>query len=472
MNPNPSAFENLVRENATLQVENAYLRGKVITLEAEKAALIAENVSQADKFREYMHRHPKRVGVKSGKAYEIKLSTPNNLEGNNPDEVLEKKRKPGGQPGHIGHSRKKPEKITNTEIVDIHICPHCGNDNLSGIQEVRTRIVEDVPIPQPFVTEYTINRRYCKCCKKLVEGPILTALPQAKLGLNLMLIVVWLKIGMRLTEEAIPQIFEQLCGIRISEGEVSHICTIIAEEFEEFYDQLENEVRQASARYIDETSWRENGDKLWLWAFVTKGVTLYKIAKSRGHQVPLEVLGENPNGIDVHDRFRAYDKLEEKTGNRPQQYCWFHILADSKELAEICCEEGEFIHKGLKAVFAEANKFEHTGTQLDVETLNDRLGQVLDRHFTNLKCRKFAKTIFEARDKLFQFVTNPDVDGTNNRAERAVRPNVVYRKISGGTRSAVGTKRYAMLGSVLQTLKMNGLNFVGKGLEIIHASGH
>ena len=123
-------------------------------------------------------------------------------------------------------------------------------------------------------------------------------------------------------------------------------------------------------------------------------------------------------------------------------------------------------------VFAEANKFEHTGTQLDVETLNDRLGQVLDRHFTNLKCRKFAKTIFEARDKLFQFVTNPDVDGTNNRAERAVRPNVVYRKISGGTRSAVGTKRYARLGSVLQTLKMNGLNFVGKGLEIIQASGH
>ena len=152
MNPNPSAFEDLVRENATLQVENAYLRGKVITLEAEKADLIAENVSQADKFKEYMHRHPKRVGVKSGKAYEIKLSAPNNLRGNNPDELRGKKRKPGGQPGHTGHSRKSPEKITNTEIVDIHICPHCGNDNMSRIQEVRTRIVEDVPIPQPVVT--------------------------------------------------------------------------------------------------------------------------------------------------------------------------------------------------------------------------------------------------------------------------------------------------------------------------------
>jgi len=224
----------------------------------------------------------------------------------------------------------------------------------------------------------------------LVEEPILTALPQAKLGLNVMLIIVWLKIGMRLTEEAIPKILEQLNGIRISEGEVSHICTMIAEEFGEYYAQLKEEVRQAHARYIDETSWRENGNNLWMWAFVTKGVTLYKIANSRWHQVPLEVLGETPNGVDVHDRFREYNKLEKETGNRPQQYCWFHILGDSKELAEIYGEEGEFIHIGLKEVFDEANKFEHKGTPEDVEKLIERLGHVLDRSFNNLKCRKFS----------------------------------------------------------------------------------
>jgi len=471
MNSNQSAFEDLVRENAALQIENADLRGKVITLEAEKADLIAANASLFEKFKEYVHRHPKRVGVKSGKAYEIKPATPQDSSGTNPDESLEKKRKPGGQPGHKGHFRKTPEKITKTEIVDVNICPHCGNHDLSGIQETRTRVVEDVPIPQPVVTAYTIHRRYCKCCRKLVEKPILTALPQAKLGLTVMLVVVWLKIGMRLTEEAIPQILEQLCGIRISEGEVSHICSMIAEEFGEYYAQLENEVREAHVRYIDETSWRENGNNLWMWVFVTKGVVLYKIAKSRGHEVPLEVLGENPNGIDVHDRFRAYDKLERKTGNRPQQLCWFHILADSKELAEIFDEEGEFIHKGLKEIFHAAKKFEHMGTQDDVENLCEKLGHVLDRDFGNLRCRKFAKTIFKERDKLFLFVTNPEVDGTNNRAERAVRPNVVYRKICGGTRSAEGTKRYAVLASVFQTLKLKGSNFVGKGLEIIQTSG-
>jgi len=472
MNLNPPSLEDFVLENAELQIENACLRREVANLKAENARLIAEKSSIIDEFKEYIHRHPIRVGVKIGKSYEIKLSTPQNQSGNNSDGSLGIQRKPGGQPGHKGHSRKNPEKITNTETIDVNICPHCGNHDLSGIQETRTRTVEDVPIPQPVVTEYTIHRRYCKYCRKLVEGQVLTALPQAKLGLTVMLIVVWLKIGMRLTEEAIPLILEQLCRIRISEGQVSHICTMIAEEFGEFYAQLEDEVREAHVRYIDETSWRENGDNLWLWAFVTNGVALYKIAKSRGHEVPLDVLGETPNGIDVHDRFRVYDKLQGKTGNRPQQLCWFHILGDSKELAELYGEEGEFIHKGLKEVFDEANNFEHTGTKEDVEKLIEKLGRVIDRDLSSTKCKKFAKTIFKDRDKLFQFVTNPDVEGTNNRAERAIRPNVVYRKISGGTRSAIGTKRYAVLGSVFQTFKLRGWNFIGKGFEIIHTSGH
>ena len=129
----------------------------------------------------------------------------------------------------------------------------------------------------------------------------------------------------------------------------------------------------------------------------------------------------------------------------------------------------EIIESHLKVELIQ--KFEHMGTQDDVENLCEKLGHVLDRDFGNLRCRKFAKTIFKERDKLFLFVTNPEVDGTNNRAERAVRPNVVYRKICGGTRSAEGTKRYAELASVVQTLKLKGSNFVGKGLEIIRTSG-
>lgn len=368
MTPDLSSFSDILRENAELKIENACLKREETTLKQENECLIADNLSINEKCKEYMYHHPQRVGVKNGKVYDVIPPTRTDID-ESPEALSGIKKKPGGQPGHKGHIRKRPVTITKTETIDLDQCPHCGSNDLIGIQETRTRTIEDLPIPQPEVTEYTIHRRYCKHCKKMVEGQVLSALPQAKLGLNLMLIVVWLKIGMRLTEEAIPRVLEQLCGIRISEGEVSHIRTMIATEFGEYYAQLEEDVRDARARYIDETSWRKNGRNLCMWAFVTKGVALYKIAHSRGHEVPLGILGHEPNGIDIHDRFRAYDKLQEKTGNRPLQLCWFHILSDSKDLTEIFGKEGATIHDCLKEVFAEAKQFEHNGSTEDVDKL-------------------------------------------------------------------------------------------------------
>ncbi len=470
MRQNLQILESFIHIIEALKLENRCLRSQVVLLETEKNELVTVNALLQEQFNEYQLRHPKRVGVKNGKSYAIQPEISPIQDNTTTDESKEKKRKPGGQPGHKGHYRMKAPEITKRECVDVTCCPHCGNDELSRVQGERTRIVEDIRVPVIDSTEYTLLRRYCTCCKKLVEEPITTALPKARLGLNVMLVVVWLKIGMRLTEEAIPQILDQLCGIRISEGEVSTICTMIANEFGEFYAQLEDEIRKAPARYIDETSWRENGNNLWMWAFVTKGVALYKIAKGRGHEVPLEVLGEQPNGVDIHDRFRAYDKLERVTGNRPQQLCWFHILGDSKERAQLCGEEGEMLHTGLKEIFVEAKRFEHKGSQDDVEHLLKKLESLLNREFSTSKCKKFARAILKKRDQLFVFVTNPDVEGTNNKAERAIRPHVVYRKVCGGTKSPKGTNRYAVLASVFQTLKLRGYNCVGKGLEIIQTS--
>jgi len=86
---------------------------------------------------------------------------------------------------------------------------------------------------------------------------------------------------------------------------------------------------------------------------------------------------------------------------------------------------------------------------------------------------KFARKILKERDKLFIFVTNPEVDGINNRAERAVtavRPNVVLRKVSGGTKSPKGTKNLEILASAIQTCRMNGTDLVEKGRDLISTS--
>lgn len=185
-------------------------------------------------------------------------------------------------------------------------------------------------------------------------------------------------------------------------------------------------------------------------------MTLYKIAHSRGHEVPLEVLGHNPRGVDIHDRWAPYNVLAQKTGNRPQQLCWFHILGDTKEIAQICEEEGKQIHTEMKRIFNKAKDFNHNGTIEDVEQLVREIESVLSREFVSMRCKKIARKILKERDKLFVFVTNPAVDGTNNRAERAVRPNVVLRKVTGGTKSPKGTKNLEILAYEIQTCRMNG----------------
>ena len=92
---------------------------------------------------------------------------------------------------------------------------------------------------------------------------------------------------------------------------------------------------------------------------------------------------------------------------------------------KLCGEEGKLFHTDMKRIFQKANEFNHKGTTEDVEQLIKEVESILNRNFVSMKCKKFARKILKERDKLFIFVTNPEVDGTNNRAERAVRPNVV-----------------------------------------------
>jgi transposase len=468
MSENLDCFQSITDGNNSLIAIITTLITHYLLLESEFSKLQEENLRISREYELYRTRHPQRVGVKHGKAYELKQLEEKEILNNNPGPS----KKIGAQIGHQKQIRAKNEEFDKTIFVNIDHCPECGSRELSNIQEVRERYVEDIPPQHPLITRYMIERRYCRTCKRMIEGEVTDALPHARIGLNTMFIVVWLKVGLRLTVSAIPQVLKKICNLTLSEGEVIKICDLISEALGPYYDELISEVRTAEARYMDETSWRENGKTTWMWAFVVKGVTLYKIAHSRGHEVPLEILGPNPTGVDIHDRWAPYNVLAQKTGNRPQQLCWFHILGDTKEFAQTYGEEGKQLHLDMKRIFKKANDFNHKGTIEDVEHLEKEVESALNRNFVSMKCKKFARKILKDRDKLFIFVTNPEVDGTNNRAERAVRPNVVLRKVSGGTKSPKGTKNIEVLASAIQTCRMNGTDLIEKGRDLISASYH
>ena len=448
----PDEKERLQRENERLKRENEELKQKLEKEQEEKEAIKKE-------FEEYKARHPETVGVKNGKPYII--VAPN---------VSPERKPPGARPGHKPAWRRMPVSIDVRIRVPVKICPECGCTELSDVQETRKRVIEDIPVAHPVVTKYLIERRYCPNCKSLVETPVTTAFPKARLGIRVMLMVAWLKIGLRMTEQAIPEVLKASFGLTISEGEVISMLDQVAKAFGPFYRDLKRLVRQAKARNMDDTSWKIFGENRNLWVFVTKAEALYVIAKSRSHEVPLKVLGRRPNGADIHDRHSAFETLARKTGNRPQQYCWAHILADAKEHAQFIGEEGGLILRVLKKTYDDAKTVEHVGSPDDVERLFHYMKDNLTRHFESTKCRKFAQKLLTEKDRLFLFVTNPDVDATNNAAERALRHSVIARKISGGSKSEKGAKVYQNLISVIQTLKTRGQDLLTAGPSILLAS--
>jgi len=451
--------ERLRRENKELKREVERLREEKEAVEKKKDAVEKDLDAVKREFEEYKARHPENTGEKDGKPYVIK-----------PPAKPGPRKRPGARPGHKPHYRHLPERIDDEVDVPVHRCPHCGSDELSDVQETRERVVEDIPECAPIVTKYRIERRYCRKCQGLVESPIQTALPRARIGLRTMLMVVYLKIAMRLPVEAVSDVLRTSFGLQVSEGEVMLILEQMAEAFGPYYDQLIKSVRKAPARYMDETSWRIDGQNVWLWAFVTKGIALYAIANSRGHEVPLKVLGKKPKGVDIHDGHTAYDTLARKTGNRPQQRCWAHFICGAKELAKFIGEEGEIIHRILKKTYDRAMAFDHKGTQDDVEQLFRHMKGDLDRQYKSSKCAKFVKNLLARKDQLFVFVTNPDVDATNNAAERAIRPPVIMRKISGGSRSAKGAEITQTLMSVSYTLRLQKKDLLVHGPAILNTS--
>ncbi len=274
-----------------------------------------------------------------------------------------------------------------------------------------------------------------------------------------MLIVSYLKIGMRMSIENVSTTMKELFGITVSEGEVQEILYQLSDALGDEYGRLLGAIRKAPSRHMDTTSWRENGLNTDLWVFVTRAEAIFHTAKSNNHEVALTILKRH-NGTDIHDRFNAFETLASKTRNT-QQYCWSHIISDAKELEEFYGDEGKRIKESLQKVYEIAKEFNGHGTPGDVDHLYERLILLLDTGYQHIKTRKFVDNLLRRKKEwLFRFVIDPEVEPTNNRAERALRPSVIYRKVSGGTRSSRGTKAYDRLFSIFYTQKLRKRSFI------------
>ena len=434
------------------------LREKIRKLEEERNKIEEKLKKTQKEFEEFKLKHAGTV-ENLKKAMHIK-----------PD-IMKSSLKCGAQRGHKGYTRKIPERVDHIVPLSLKKCPDCGDTLLGEIQEVRERYVTDIHfVAKVTNTKYEIPRKYCRTCKKLVEPHVPQALPHARFGLNLMLFVIYLRIALRLPVNKVREYFQTVHGFSISEGEIILISHQLAQAYGSYYKQLERLLKFCKVKYSDTTSWRTNGKNYTAWVFITAGAVLYKITRRAKAEIPLKMFGTKQQGnVLVVDRISTNRSLAKKAGFT-LQFCWSHILDDSRGLAKNFGREGKYAHRKLKQIFADAKSLDHQGAQEQVKKLEEKILALNKKKYSHSTVRKWVKNL-ATRDfhGLFIFVTNPDVDPTNNISEQKIRKLVIHRKISNGSRSVAGAETIATLYTVIETLKHQNKP-VFPGLKYILAS--
>jgi transposase len=383
------------------------------------------------------------------------------------------RRRPGRRKGHVAALRPMPEKIDVHQTVPCPIdplgkpsCPHCCVQ-LSEVKH-HERLVEDLIPSQVRVTCYHTVSGYCPGCRKVVESraaeqPPAADVPHAQLGLNALATAAVMRVCYRMPLRQITRSFKDLPGLSISPGGIVKQIKRLARWLEKQYHRLKLSLRIAGVVHADETGWRTNGKNGYLWTLTNADHTLYHVDSSRGRKVIVELLGkafgQTSDQTLVSDFYSVYDGFDS-----PQQKCLTHLLRELKMAVEKRPELGGHAFFGTaKRLMKSMLKLKKQQTTMDrekyaqaVKRREDQLDQLSRRIWNDPDADRLTKRIRKHRDSLTTFLHKPDVDGTNNAAERAIRPAVVMRKITGGSRSKQGAQAWSILASVMRTAEQQG----------------
>lgn len=371
--------------------------------------------------------------------------------------------------------REKPafrHRSEPTRVVEhaVETCPDCGR-NLEGGWVARTREVIELPVVPVEIIEHRMLGRHCGVCgKDFVVQPDLSweVLGQSRFGVGLMSrIVVWRE-ECRLPLRVIQQLLRGEYGLHVSLGELVEVLHRVAEAGEPHYVSLREQVRGAGYVHADETGWREDGENGYLWSFSTPSVCYLERHPSRGSVVVKGVLGEQEQqadaflGVLCSDFYSSYAWYPGE-----HQRCWVHFLRDLHQLKEKHPKEPSVVSwtQTVKGIYEEAKEWVKAHQDAPVSERRKqrfiyqaRLVELAEPYakVEGVAQRVLAERILRFEPELFTFVEYPAVPSENNAAERALRPSVIARKISGGTRSEKGSKTRCVLRSLLATWKLQG----------------
>jgi len=382
-------------------------------------------------------------------------------------------RKRGGLFGHIGWFRKKPDKIDRVEEVRISCCPDCGSNNLTECRKIDEHIQEDIILPKVEAVLYRRHHYYCPDCRKVVSAKGKDELENSYIGPKAKAFAAFLRYGIKISERDVKLLFERAFNLKIVASSIAGFRYQLKRAGSPLYRILMGSLKRGSFIHADETGWRIDGNNRWLWKFSNKKVSLSHIDESRGQKVVEKILGNEYGGILISDFLSAYNKISAKN----KQRCLVHILRDLKKVKEYWHDDQEVLRyiERLKKIFEDAialqsdYKDKHWGDVYYARrtALENSLKDFAFPNPNKRILKRFAKRLERHRGELLTFLYEKDIDYHNNHAEQQIRPDVIFRKITFGNRSANGAQYHSVIMSILQTAKLNGIDPISTFKDIL-----
>ena len=394
-----------------------------------------------------------------------------------PNTRKKRKKRPGRKKGHEGITRRVPEHIDEIIEETLDECPNC-NHKLGEAIDVQEQIQEDIVPAYVRVRKYRRHTYCCERCQKEVVAPYHPEhVPKGYLGANVLIQAAILKYYHCLPYRKICELFEDMAGLKVSPGGISQALIRISQWLGVEKDEIMAAIRGSPQVHADETGWRLDGKKSWVWAFVNKRLAYYHVDRSRGRKVIKEILGEGFDGTLISDFYSVYLKLPYR-----MQKCLVHLLRDFHDCAKTDYSD-EFVkaYKKIKRIIKDALRLQArhetipSGKYARLRVrIEDRLFDFMAVGYKNKNLQRLSKRFAQSWLDILRFLKDPSLAWHNNLAERMIRPNVIYRNRSFGNRSNQGSEAHGTMMSLMQTLRLQNKD-VGKNLRrayLKHRQGH
>jgi transposase len=375
----------------------------------------------------------------------------------------------GGQPGHPGHHRELVGEERVDRVVDVtpDACRGCGaglplEAGPGDPADERIQMVELPPV-RAEVTEYRLAARQCRSCGTITRAGRPAEAGVSAFGPRLHAVATLLVGRYRLSRREAVACLAELGEVELSVGTLARLEQVTSTALAPVVDEVATAVQQAAVANLDETGWWQGKTRSWLWTVVTETLTLFRLDPHRSKAVAQALLGPEWTGIVGSDRYSAYRYLPLDQ----RQLCWAHLIREFRKIAAYNHHQrpfGERLLEITSRIFAAWYRF-RAGTcdrptlLLVVAPLQQELRLALEAGLKPphaVVAGTLCGNLLDSWSALWTFTRVDGVEPTNNAAERALRPAVLWRKGSFGTQSDAGSRFVERIMTVAATCKQQG----------------